>query len=486
MKSRRLLLRALVPGPPLVAALAAFGATLGRPGNADTLWHLALGRWLFARHALPDINRFYYSPAAAPGLDYSWLAQALLYAAWRLLGWPGIALLTALTAGFTCYFLYRLLEGESRNLLANLAVIGLALATITVYLSGRPMMFTVALLALVLHLLAAFIRSRTRLIWLIPPLAALWANLHPGFVLAPLAVLAFLPLGPTGRDRRTIAACLVATIAALIVNPHGWRIYLLPVQTAASLPALRGLTEWQGISGWQTALWGLLVALVACGLTLRRQPLPVVIIAALAALGSGISRRHLPLFGVIAVFVLGRTLLPDLAPRLMRSRILHRFDVEPAAAGGWLWTIVIPLLLAAATRLGIAPLDLELDPDRYPAAAVRHLDRHDCPDNVFVREPWSGYLLWTRPERRLFYDAKGGFSPGIQEEFRALVKPGPDWRAIADRHAIATFLLERGSPLAVLLRETPDWRREYSDSLAEIFVRAGPALPARADLGNRP
>ena len=68
--------------------------------------------------------------------------------------------------------------------------------TITAYLSGRPVMFTVAFLALEIFILSGFVQSRSRLIWLIPPMMALWVNLHPGFVVAPLVILAFLPLHP--------------------------------------------------------------------------------------------------------------------------------------------------------------------------------------------------------------------------------------------------------------------------------------------------
>ncbi len=477
---RRFLVRALLPSPGVGAAIAAFAATLSRPSNPDTLWHLAIGKWIVTHHAVPDVSRFYYSATAGFGYDYSWLSQAVLFSAYRWLGGAGPAILNAAVAGFIFYLLYKLLERDNANMLVNFAVLLLALVTTTAYLSGRPVMFTVAFFTLELLVLSNWAasrgpghgaRSHRNFIWLIPPMVALWANLHPGFVLAPLLILLFLPLGREARDRWTLAACLAASVAAIIFNPYGWRLYLMPLETVRALPMLRGLTEWTGASGWEAVVWGGLVALVTCGLSLRRQSLPVTLLAAGSALAAGVSSRNMPLFGVVAVFVIGRTLLPVLAPTLGRVDLVRKFDMRFEDAGGWFWVVAIPFLLVGALRLRVAPMDLEFDFSRYPTDAVRYIEDHGCPDNLFVRETWSSYLMWEVPDRKLFYDAKGGFSREATQAHSELVKPKPGWRGVVDRYGIATMLLERGSPLAVVLIEAADWRREYSDSLAEVYVR---------------
>jgi hypothetical protein len=302
-------------------------------------------------------------------------------------------------------------------------------------------------------------------------------------MVAPLVILAFLPMCQGRRDRWTLVACLAATLVAVSFNPYGWRMYLMPWEIVRSLSLLRGLSEWQGVSGWEAVVWGGLVALVACGFSLRRQPTPVVLLASLTALAAGVSCRNMPLFGVVVVFVIGRTILPVLAPKLGRVKLLHKFDVKSSpnqsfateAACGWFWAFAIPVLLAGSVRLGVCPMDLGFDFSGYPTAAVRYVEDSDCPDRLFVREIWSGYLLWAMPDRKLFYDAKGGFSREAAEAHSELVKPKAGWRSVVDRYGLSTLLLERGSPLAVLLSEATDWSREYSDSLSEVFVRAGKA-----------
>jgi len=471
---RRFLVRALVPSPGVGAAIAAFAATLGKPGNADTLWHLAIGRWILAHRAVPDISRFYYPAPAGTSYDYSWLAQAILAGAYQVLGGTGIAILNSTAAALIFYFLYRLLERHSTNMMVNFAALCVAFLAITSHLSGRPVLFTVAFLTLEVFILSGFVQLRRGPIWLIPPIVALWANLHPGFVVAPLVILAFLPLGREARDRRTLALCLAATVVAVIVNPYGWRMYLMPLETARALPILRGLSEWAGVSGWEAVVWGGLVALVTCSLCLRRQPATLTLLVALAALSAGVSNRNMSLFGVFVVLAVGWSLLPVLLPVLERANWVRKFDVKFEGAGGWFWVVAIPVVIGGAARLGVPLMDLEFDFSRYPAAAVSYVAGHDRPGNIFVRETWSGYLLWAMPNRKLFYDAKGGFSREAATAHSEIVKPKANWRDVADRYDMSTFILERGSPLAVLLGEASGWRREYSDSLSEVFVRVPP------------
>ncbi|MEO0078575.1 MAG: hypothetical protein ABIK86_06225, partial [candidate division WOR-3 bacterium] len=361
----------------------------------------------------------------------------------------------------------------------NIVVLCATLPATAGFLSGRPLMFTRAFLALHLFILARFAlpsRSdvpidRGTLIWLIPVTTSLWANLHPGFVLAPFLVAVFVPLTRQARDRRTLAVCLAATVLAVMVNPFGWRLYLMPVETARSMSMLRGLSEWTSVSGWEAVVWGGLVALVAVGLSVRPQPLPLVFIGALAALGAGVSNRNMPLFGVVAVFLLGRTLVPAVAQFVRQSGFVRRFDARLNGVGGGVWLVLLPVLVLGAVRIQLFPLKLDFDFSRYPAAAVQYIQSRNCPDRVFVREVWSGYLFWAMPEEKLFYDAKGGFSRQAAADHAELVKVRPGWREVAERNRISTFVLERGSPLAVLLAEAEDWKQEYADSLAEVFVR---------------
>jgi len=124
-----------------------------------------------------------------------------------------------------------------------------------------------------------------------------------------------------------------------------------------------------------------------------------------------------------------------------------------------------------AGRPSHAPLRNPLRLSRYPVSAVGWVKEHLPEGNIFVREEWSGYLLWEMPDRRLFFDAKGGFSPEAMCDHNELVAPGPKWREVMSKYDISTVIVPGSSPLAVVLSDAIDWRRAWTDSLACVYVR---------------
>lgn len=474
---RQLSIWMLVPSPAAAAGIATFLATLKPPNNPDTLWHLALGKWIAERGCIPNINQFYYTASATPGTDYCWLAQLLLYYADRIPGGTGIVLLNALSAGIIFYVLYKLLEPASSNILLNFTVLALALMPITTYLSCRPVIFTLVFFVLVILILARFVETppdgQSKLlapVHLIPLIAMLWANLHPGFILLPVLVVLFLPLCSIAQGRSQLGITLALSLAALLVNPHGWRIYLLPVELLQTLPQLRGLSEWQGVSGWDTLLWGGFVAVSVVGLTRYHQPLPIVFGFACVAILAALSVRNMPLLSIVSVFIWSRTVLAVMTKILERYVWFRRFNLKPGPASGWTWLILLPVSVVTVTASRGFPNTVQFNFAGYPVEAVRYIRAHNCPDNLFVRELWSGYLLWSAPERLLFFDAKGAFSRQAAEDLAELIRPRKNWRNVVTRYNIGTILVEHNTPLAVTLTEADDWHRVYADSLAEVFV----------------
>ena len=461
------LTRALVPGPGLVAAAIAFFGVLRGQGNADLIWHLALGRHIALTGTIPDINTFYHIPATTAGTDYSWLAQVLFYRLYDVFGGTGLAVLNALVAAGTFCLLYKLLERASRNLLLNVGLLAVSFQLVGPYFGCRPVIFSILFFTFFTYVLSG--RNPPRwACWLLPALTALWVNLHPGFLLAPLVVLFFVVFG-RGRRLRLLA-CLGLVVAAVAANPWGLRMYLLPLEMSRSWRFLRGITEWNSPAAVSSAVLCLLLGLTFW-LAGRRRKMRPSVAALIIAAGAGIAAvRNLPFAAVAAIWAIGDHLeLPAQWPRGLGW--MKRFDISIANVGGWLSAIAVPgVLLVLAVlpgRTGPYPLDLS----RYPVAALEAVRRENPPGNIFVREEWSGYLLWMMPERRLFHDAKGGFSREASEAHRLLAVPLEGWRTVAERYDIGTFLLHRGTAPVTVLEEAPDWRLLYTDSLAVAYVR---------------
>jgi hypothetical protein len=246
---------------------------------------------------------------------------------------------------------------------------------------------------------------------------------------------------------------------------------------------LRGLTEWISPSGWSGFCYVLLVAVTVYSLTFARAEPSELMLLGLTFAGAAIAGRNLPLFAVVSVWVIGRRYGLVTSP-LRRFRPVQWFDVSIAGIGGWLWMILVPAAVLLAGQYPASSVRFPLDLSQYPVHAVDWLAQREPAGNIFVREEWSGYMLWRFPNRRLFFDAKGGFSPAAMKDHSELIKPGPRWREVVQEYGISTFLLKRDSPLATLLAECPDWTLQYSDSLTVLYscVSEGSADQARPSL----
>src|SRR2546426_8111686 len=119
---------------------------------------------------------------------------------------------------------------------ALLVAVLLAVCNMTPGWSVRPQVFTYLFFTFLLVVLDRVFTApgRGRLLWILPPLFALWANTHGGFV-AGLGVL-WLYVGVHGllglarrgwsESPQVFNQCAAAVLAALatLVNPYGMRL----------------------------------------------------------------------------------------------------------------------------------------------------------------------------------------------------------------------------------------------------------------------
>src|SRR3989449_6795807 len=197
--------------------------------------HVRYGQDALAARALPATATHTYTAVGHPWINHENLAELTF-------GWIETHLGAAGLNAFTSLLGLLLLGLMVRNAVregASFPVLSVAILVATCAIgpgwSIRPQVFTYAFFALLLVILGrAFrpgARPDARALWLAPPLFALWANTHGGF-LAGLAVLA-LYLGcralaalwsagrggwrEVGRYGLVLAACGLATLA----NPYG-------------------------------------------------------------------------------------------------------------------------------------------------------------------------------------------------------------------------------------------------------------------------
>jgi len=452
-------------GPVLAALAGTWGLLVGvtRLHDNSFLTHLATGRLILERGGVPRVDPYSFTAAGDPWVVQSWLAS-LVYAGTEELGGLGAV---RLLNGALCAALGVLvwaLTARSRSVAVRVAVTAAVLAAAPDLWSGRPLLF--GLIGLALVLLAAEGRLDPR--WLVPA-GWVWVNTHGSFPLA-LALLVLLAVGTRldtgawGGERRVLGWA-AAGLALGAVNPLGPRLLLFPALVGGKSEAFRSVAEWQP-PGYDTLAQSLVLAVLLAGaLGLARRPswraaLPLVAFGGLALTAT---RNGAPFLLVAAPVLAGA--VPDLGPAVAGVR---RAVLRPAAVAVAVLALVfgVAALQGPHTALGAYPVDavawMEDEGLWGPEARVV------APDYVGnYREALRG------EEAGAFIDDRVDMYPlALIQDYRTLLDAGPGWPAVLARYRATAVLWPAESPLGGALARDAGWRVVHRDERWQVVVPA--------------
>jgi hypothetical protein len=507
--------RAPKPEPPwlrtallILAAFCLLGLFSTEADDTDFWWHLKTGQYIVQKHALPFPDPFAYTtamnPLAYPGEDqvrhfnltHEWLAQVMLYAAYSVGGLPAVVLMRATILATLCALVGLLAARRARNFYAGIAA-AFATASLAHWVAvDRPMIVSFLFVAVFMTAL-----EFRRALWLLPPLALIWANCHGGFFLAWVVLLAYcaesIPTFTrwdfvkaremTASDRRRLWLVTASAIAASGLNPSGFGVVSTLFRYRQS-PMTANLIEWHPPYLWG-APYAFDVLLYASALALivswRKVWLTDWLLFAAFATAALLAFRNIMLIGL-------------LAPILIAMYFPARFRFRMPRIAVW----AVPALLGIVLATGVARgsfFQLRGAMWKFPVGAADYLLTNHVPGPVFNTYEHGGYLIWRLwPQYRVFIDGRA-ISESTNKDYRQLLYnlgsavdqvAGPRAQLL-DRYGIQavvmnTFEYNTGGAyaLAVALAKAPntDWELVYDDAQALVFLRHPPAgTPVFAD-----
>ncbi|MCS7283898.1 MAG: hypothetical protein RMK65_10285, partial [Anaerolineae bacterium] len=308
----------------VTALLAALMLTFP-PADPDLWWHLRNGKEMVRRGEILTRDVFSYTRFGERWVNVFWLPDLLLYGLYCLGGPFVLALIPPLIGAV----IFGLLWGEKpRAPFLRSFLVVVATAAAAPFWALRPQLASYLLLA-VLH---RWLRQRGGKVWRIPLLFLLWGNIHGGFIWGFLLLLAWGIGGlmerllkwaeaPSWEELRTLGGITLASALAVLLNPNGLAVWMLPFQTVrVSLD----IQEWRSPDFHQISmhpvLWllflyivGLAVAPMEIGppgpsASVRPSPSPAELLAVLGFAYMGfVSQRALgPFVVVVTPYVLDR------------------------------------------------------------------------------------------------------------------------------------------------------------------------------------
>jgi hypothetical protein len=451
----------------------------------DIGFQLAAGRAVLARgfRLGDDLT---WTVAGQPYLDLQWLWQVAMVGAWRTMGTAGIvAQNLLLTLGALALLVLRSIRREG-EVSPWLPLWLLVFAGANLW-EVRPHAASWLLLGAVLLCLEG------RFVWALPPLMAVWVNVHSLYVLGLVAIglHALIALFREGRRARPLLLAGALALLACCLNPFGPQALLYPLRqlweiSGGSLynrPDL-GVVEFQ--SPWS------LFEYTANGALVLLQPILFIHLgAALTALALLLGSRRLALVDWLLLAAFGFLLW-----QAEKNFGYFAVAVGPAVISGLSARTPSPrgaTAMAGAVIAACLVLSLQIRSGWfYAQQRLPHRTGHAFNEN-FLPVRACAFLNARVPEGRLLNSWEEGGFVGFATGRRTFIDARTEvmgealfrsYRRLLDG-ATLPFELPRWDPQIVLapLAETPewvahflaspDWRLVYADEQDFLFLRQG-------------
>ena len=465
----------------LVAGLAFMLARSGM-NDPDIWWHMRNAQYLFQHHQIPRYDLYSFTVAGHAWMNHEWLSEIPFYLAWNAAGLVGLKTLTILLIQIILLGLLYLSYKESGNFKASVVACAFSTLLATISFGPRTILFGYLYLVVLLIILQRFRSRGDAPLWLIPPLFCLWINTHGswslGLIIFGIIAASGLVKGTwgrveseawTGSQLRKLILTGVATVAALFVNPFGYRLVFYPLDLAFRQKLnIAHVAEWVSVDFHQVrgklVLVLLLSLLAAALLRNRRWKLAELLLLAFA-LYSGLTYvRFLFLLGIVVAPVIARTLdfLPPYRPK----------EDTPLVN-----LAVIALMIAAMIHYWPTSAELqESVQNEYPTHALSYLQAHPAQGPMLTFYLWGGYLGWNDRNVKVFIDSRVDIFEyaGVLNDFLEVLQPSQA-RPILEKYKIRTVMFPASEPLTFALEHDPEWRVIYRDPLTVMLERSNEA-----------
>lgn len=487
--------------------------------NFDIWMHLRTGRVILEKMALPRHDIFSFTAAGRPWVIHEYLSQVLFSLAHSFRGVFGLALFKLAIVLAMVDFMRRASRPREGGVILWALLGWLAVNAAHVRFLVRPFLWTDLLALVTLYILREHQLGRRRILWALPPLQALWSNLHGGAITG-IALVGLFAVGEVaarrwgahedeedGRTGRRLALVFAACLAACCLNPHGADILAQPFRQAGTGAFRTMVFEWLPLFEYapypkecEQALRVLILFSAASFLWAWRRPNPPALLVYMALLFMALgARRHITLFSILAVPIACWNFRAPPPPWVesARGRLHARFPLSLRAGRRLPAILVFGLLFLSAARIADVASDryyvrnrlperfgLGVSGLQYPEGAVDFIDHEEISGRGFNNYRLGGYLIWRHyPDRPVFIDGRNlVYGSEFFVRYEASLFDMEAWEALAGEYGVDYAVLDfRDQGVRRLVHHLvrhPDWAWVYFDSKSVVFVRRLPVREA--------
>jgi len=459
----------------------------------DIWWHLRGGDTILAQHTFPHHGVF-TQHTERPWIEYSWGFEIIISRLYHWFGLMGILALRLCFVVLISAILFAILYRELGHFWWAWLLTALGMWLIQHCLGTRPMLFSIAIFAVEIGVLFEALRkARIGLLWLLPPLFVLWANLHIQFLYG-IIVLGLLTLTTlfhavfparwtswfeTPRLRfAEVVGVLGLSILGTLIGPYSWHLYGVIHDYAQSSVPYSLIMELQALNFREPSHFVLVLlvsaAFLALGWRHSRDPFKFLLMVACTVIGLRMSRDSW-VACIPALAIIADREVPWAMPTVRTWRGPLAFVGATAAA-----TVATLAVVVWDTRTDNALLDKVVELN-FPTKACEFIRSHSLPGPLYNAANWGGFLTWALPEKPVAIDNRTDlYGDELTERSYIVQHAEIDWRSDPDLKVAQVILLSRDLQLATALYQDKHFRLVYYDNLAVVFTRNDASLSASA------
>ncbi len=481
---------------PIFLLVYILGGTDRLFADGDTGWHIRTGEWILQHKTVPVSDFFSFTRYGQPWFAWEWGSDvlfALLHRSWSL---AGVAFLSIVLLAISSALLFRLVRRVCTNDVWALLITGVAICGSIVHWLARPHLFTWFFLLVFSHAVLSARQGRRGALFALPGCMVLWVNLHGGFFIG-IMLLLLTGLGDglsvisvRGNLREcwtkarpyllTAALCGLATLA----NPYGWHLHQHVWAYLCDSKLLSRISEFQspnfhdsGTLFFEFMLIGGLGAAFWC---FEKREFATALWILLWAHLALASVRNIPLFGLISAPYTAAALerygndlsffRPFRKLKIIASGICAEIEPLERLPRSYAASLIVLLAVGLGLANSAAGFKSEFDRRKFPVNAVAAV-REARFARLFTADQWADYLIYRLyPRQKVFLDGRSDFFGSSHlEAYAQIMGAHHGWQGQLKSYNIDGVMVNPDTPLASVLKTSPDWKIIFDDGSAVIF-----------------
>lgn len=200
--------------------------------NPDVFYHLKMGEIVSKTGGAVNTEQFSFIKKGLRIIHHEWLGDLILYKIYSITGYAGLSIFKTLIVAISFLLLFLCMIKIYGHIIMMSLFFILYAFSLQFIAVEKPVIFTIFFIAFLITIL----HSKSKyLIFFLPPLFLLWANVHPGFLFGLLYYLTFIigyfydSLRERNLDiKKFLLYFIIFLIASgfTLLTPYGYRLFL--------------------------------------------------------------------------------------------------------------------------------------------------------------------------------------------------------------------------------------------------------------------